>query len=292
MTDHFAAFSFVDRIDELVPATRARGSFAIPAHVRAFPSCLLAEAVGQLAAWVSMAHIDFRGRPVAALASETRFLRDARAGDMLTLAVEIESCDDEAVAYHGHASIRGERVIELVDCLGPMLPLAEFDDPAAMRAWLGQLTGEGATPGRFRGVDLPVPVAIATSAPGVAEAVLAVPSQAGFFNDHFPRRAVFPATLMLDAQIGVALRLARGSGRWPADVALAPVRMTHVKVRSFTEPGSTLRLRAEMRASDGDEVTFMLAALAGERTVATARVVIAAVGVAMGTMPAETGTRP
>lgn len=291
MTDHFAAFSFVDRIDELVPASRARGSFAIPQHVRAFPACLVAEAVGQLAAWVSMAHIGFRGRPVAALASETRFLRDVRPGDTLTLEVEIESCDDEAVAYRGHAAVGGERVIELVDCLGPMLPLAEFDDPAAMRAWFDRLTGEGATPGRFRGVDLSVPVAIAPGAPGVAEAELLVPAQARFFNDHFPRRAVFPATLMLDALIDVALRLARASGRWSTDAQLAPLRMTHVKVRAFTEPGSTLRLRAGMRASEGDEATFMLTALAGERTVATARVVIAEKGVESGVMPVETEAR-
>jgi len=291
MTDHFAAFSFVDRIDELVPATRARGTFAIPPHVRAFPACLLAEAVGQLAAWVSMAHIDFRGRPVAALASETRFLRGAHPGDTLTLAVEIESCDDEAVAYRGHAEIGGERAIELVDCLGPMLPLADFDDPAAMRAWCARLTGDGAASGRFGGVDLAAPVALPAAAPDTAEAVLTVPARAAFFNDHFPRRAVFPATLMLDAQIGVALDLARASGHWPAEATLAPVRMTHVKVRAFTEPGSTLRLRAQMRPAAGNEATFMLTALAEERTVATARVVIADTGVASGLAPLETGAR-
>lgn len=288
MTDHFAAFSFVDRIDELVPGSRARGSFTIPPQLHAFPACLVAEAVGQLAAWVSMAHIGFRGRPVAALASETRFAGSARPGDTLTLSVEIESCDDEAVAYHGHAAVGGRRVVELADCLGPMLPLPDFDDPAAMRGWLDRLTGEGAPPGRFRGVDLPAPVATVTSGPDVAEAMLAVPSQASFFNDHFPRRPVFPATLMLDAQIGVALRLAQATGRWPG-AELAPVRMTHVKVRSFTEPGSTLLLRAAMRPSDGDQATFMLSALAGERTVATARVVIAPVDAATRAVPTATG---
>ena len=80
MSDHFAAFSFVDRITEFVPGTRAKARFAVPAGLASFPSCLVAEAVGQLAAWVAMAHIDFRGRPVAALASETRFHRDVRPG--------------------------------------------------------------------------------------------------------------------------------------------------------------------------------------------------------------------
>ena len=107
MTDHFAAFSFVDRITEYEPGRRARGSYAVPADVPAFPSCLVAEAVGQLAAWVAMAHIDFRGRPVAALANETRFRSDVTPGDTLDLAVDIESCDDDAVAYAGRARVDG-----------------------------------------------------------------------------------------------------------------------------------------------------------------------------------------
>ena len=101
MPPHFAAYSFVDRITEFVPAKHARGQFAIPPQLPGFSSCLVAEAVGQLAAWVSMAHIDFRGRPVAALATETRFRRDAVPGRMLDLAVEIDDCDEDAVAYSG-----------------------------------------------------------------------------------------------------------------------------------------------------------------------------------------------
>src|SRR5437762_2871011 len=85
------------------------------------------QAVGQLAAWVSMAHIDFRGRPVAALATETRFHGDAIPGRTLELAVDIDDCDDDAVAYSGSASVDGKTIIELIHCLGPMLPVAEFD---------------------------------------------------------------------------------------------------------------------------------------------------------------------
>lgn len=275
MADHFAAFSFVDRITGLVPGTRASGTFAIPAGIRAFPQCLMAEAVGQLAAWVAMAHIGFRGRPVAALATETRFLRAAKPGDTLDLHVEIDSCDDEAVAYRGWADIAGERAIELVDCLGPMLPLAEFDDPAAMAARFELLAGAGAPAGRFRGVDLPRATRGGGTPGESAEGTLAVPGAAPFFNDHFPRRPVFPATLMLDAQIRLALDLAAESPQWPAGAALQPVRMTHVKVRSFTPPGTQLGLTATMRPVAAGEATFMLAAQAEGRTVATARVVIA-----------------
>lgn len=263
MSDLFAAFSFVDRIVDFTPGARARGTFVIPAGVASFPSCLVAEAVGQLAAWVAMDHIDFRGRPVAALAMETRFLREARPGDKLELAVELESCDDEAVAYRGWADVDGVRTIELNDCLGPMLPLDEFDSPDALRERLEVLRDTGAAPGRFRGIDDFWLEPGALVAGRSAAATLHVPESAPFFRDHFPRRAVFPATLLLNEMIRLAL--AAGSSG-------VPTRMTNVKVRSFTPPGQALELSAELATSSGRLTVASLSARAEGRMVATARV--------------------
>jgi hypothetical protein len=92
---HFAAFSFVDRIDVFEPRRLVRGRYRVPPDVR-FPACLAAEAVGQLAAWVSMDAVGYRGRPVAALAGDTRFHGDVPSGAVLELAADVESCDDEA----------------------------------------------------------------------------------------------------------------------------------------------------------------------------------------------------
>ena len=146
MVDHFAAFSFVDRITELEPGKRARGTFAIPAGIDAFPPCLMAEAVGQLAAWVAMSRIEFRGRPVAALANETRFLRAAKPGDVLELEVEIHDVDDEAVAYQGHADIDGV----LIPFDGPALEWGDWvrhperSDLVVSREMVGAIEGLGA----------------------------------------------------------------------------------------------------------------------------------------------------
>jgi 3-hydroxymyristoyl/3-hydroxydecanoyl-(acyl carrier protein) dehydratase len=255
---HFAAFSFVDRITAFEPGQRARAVFAVPAQIERFPSCLVAEAVGQLAAWVAMDAIGFRGRPVAALANETTFHAEVRPGDMLELAVEIEHCDDEAVAYAGSAQVAGKRVIELVDCLGPMLPVADFDAPEALAGRLELLRGDGAPPGRFGGVE-PARIEPIAGEPGAA--LLHVPAEAPYFADHFPRRPVFPATLMLDALIGLAMRVAP-----PGHV---PAKLTHVKVRSFTEPGAVLRIEAVPAAADATRI--QLSVRAGDRTVATAR---------------------
>jgi 3-hydroxymyristoyl/3-hydroxydecanoyl-(acyl carrier protein) dehydratase len=273
---HFAAFSFVDRIVEFVPGQRARGIYAVPAGIAAFPACLVAEAVGQLAAWVSMEAVGFRGRPVAALAGETRFLAPVAPGSTLTLAADVEHCDDEAVSYAGWAEVDGVRVIELIDCFGPLLPVAEFDAPAALAARLATLRGAGAAPGRFGGI------APFVTTPGVAvdaatrTAVLAVPESAPFFADHFPLRPVFPATLLLDAGIGLALELAAHLPDWPAGAAPRVMRMTRVKVRSFTPPGARLELAATLQDHADGRATIALAAGAEGRSVATARVEIVA----------------
>ena len=272
MGDHFAAFTFVDRITEFAPGTRARGLFSIPGGIHEFPSCLVAEAVGQLAAWVAMNQVDYRGRPVAALATETRFYGDVQPGDTLELGVDIEDCDDDAVAYGGWARVNGARVIELFHCLGPMLPLENFDSPDALRKHFEVLRGGGSPEGRFEGVEAPAAV-VTEHVPGrSARASLHVPTHARFFADHFPRNPVFPATLLLDSQIRLAKKLAAET--FGANVV--PVRMTHVKMRSFITPGQQVEIEAKLTPQDVSAGRIGLRANVDGKTVATARVEFAA----------------
>ena len=274
-TDHFAAYSFVDRIVEFERGKRARGTFAIPHAIDAFPAAFVAEAVGQLAAWVAMENIDFRGRPVAALATETRFRRAVEPGQTLALDVDILECDDDAVAYNGRASVDRDEVIELADCLGPMLPVADFDAPEALRERLQLLRGDGAPPGRFRGV-VPMRVDVTHHDPGVSiRGTLDVPGDAPFFADHFPRKPVFPATLLLDAQMSLATTLAREA---PAmrEFSPQPIRATHVKMRSFIAPSQRLELNAELAPMHDGVVRAMLSARTDDRLVASARLELAA----------------
>jgi 3-hydroxymyristoyl/3-hydroxydecanoyl-(acyl carrier protein) dehydratase len=275
MDEHFAAFSFVDRITALDPGKSARGLFAIPAGIREFPRALVAEAVGQLAAWVAMGKIEFRGRPVAALAAETKFYEQPRPGQMLELGVELADCDDAAVAYGGWARIGGNRVAELAHCLGPMLPGADFDSTDALRERFALLCGDGAPPHRFQGVDLDRPV-VTEHVPGESiRARLQVPEEAPFFRDHFPRRPVFPATLMLDAQMQLAGKLAEESPM-AASGPLSLRRMTNVKVRSFTTPGQTIELGADATPRDDGTLRVALSATHEDKIVATCRVEFAA----------------
>ena len=275
MTAHFAAFSFVDRITEFIDVSRARGFFWIPQGLQVFPSCLVAEAVGQLAAWIAMSNVDFRGRPVAALATETRFLGVVLPGDVLELAVEIEDCDDNMVAYGGNASVEGRQMIELKHCLGPMLPVEDFDAPDALRERLSLLRDRGAPRGRFPGVDLPETVVIERVPGKSLRANLNVPREATFFADHFPRNPVFPATLLLDAQIRVAAELVEKSCG-PQFASPVASRMTHFKMRSFITPGQEVELAATLSGQDALAARVMLSAHVAGKSVATARVEFAA----------------
>ena len=281
MVEHFAAFSFVDRITEFEPGQHARGRYFVPRGIASFPSCLVAEAVGQLAAWVAMAHVGFRGRPVAALANETRFHGDIEPGSTLELVVDVESCDEHAVAYAGRARVGESDAIELVDCLGPMLPVEEFDSPAELAARFDLIRGTGAPAGAFRGVVAPRVVRTDGVRGESGSATLHVPESAPYFGDHFPRRPVFPATLLLDAQIGHAMGIANEATCWPAGTKPAPSRMTHVKMRSFIPPGATLEIDAELAPGDAGSATIRLGARMKGKIAATARleVVAASVGV-------------
>jgi len=276
MPDRFSAFSFVDRITALEEGRRVRGRFAIPAGLPAFSICLVAEAVGQLAAWVAMAQSEFRGRPVAALSREMRILGEAAPGDILDLGVEIESCDPEAVAFDGWARLGDTPVLELRRCLGPMLPLEDFDAPEAVRRDFETLCGPSARPGRFRGVE-ELDLRLIDRAPGQRlRAAISVPVSAPFFADHFPRRPVFPAALLLDAQIRLALRLAGET--LPPGQRLRPSRVADVKMRSFILPGHAVEIETEVRSATDGAAELTLAAMADGKRVATGQVEIVSQG--------------
>ena len=275
MAERFSAFSFVDRITKLEPGSGATGRYTIPGHLPRFPMCLVAEAIGQLAAWVSMSHLGFRRRPVAGLAGEALFFGSVMAGQVLDLAVELEGCDEDAVAYGGSARIDSRPVLELRHCVGPMLAMEEFDAPDAVRGDFEVLCGPGAPAARLRVLPQPE-VTVIERVPGRSlVATLQVPESAPFFGDHFPRRPVFPGTLLLDRQIELAVQLAREAAHAGPDATLAPARVTDVKMRSFIAPGQAVEIRVELQPQDATTFTAALVARVGGKQVAIGRVTIA-----------------
>ena len=281
MDFHFRAFSFVDRITSLQPRTRITGSYAIPSGLDDFPSSLAAEAIGQLAAWAAMAAVDFKSRPVAGLAGRIDLLAPVRPGQVLDLDAELESVDEEAVAYCGSARADGTPVIRLQHCVGPMVPVADFDNPLAVRDRFALLCGPGAIPGAFIGIpSLPLE-RTGGDAGQCLRATLRVPVTAALFGDHFPRRPVLPGTLLMNANLQLASALAAeipvpsGCDAWVLRTIL------DVKLRAFIPPGEVLEFEAELdECSDHTAVltvetrSFDKSRAGGKRVVGSARVLL------------------
>jgi 3-hydroxymyristoyl/3-hydroxydecanoyl-(acyl carrier protein) dehydratase len=243
MDGHFRAFSFVDRIIRFEPGIRVSGQYAIPATLDAFPASLVAEAVGQLAAWAAMAAVDCSHRPVAGIAGAIELLAPVCPGQVLDLAAELESVDTETTGYCGTAHVNGTPVIRLRDCVGPMVPVVDFDNPQSVRDRLTLLRTVGTAPGAFGGLPA-LPLERCGGEPGQrARARLSVPADAPFFADHFPRRPVFPGTLLMHANLQTAALLAAevasGGGAW------VPRIISDVKLRTFISPGDILDLEAK-----------------------------------------------
>jgi 3-hydroxymyristoyl/3-hydroxydecanoyl-(acyl carrier protein) dehydratase len=272
MADRSGAFSLVDRITSLEPGRRARGCFTIPAALPGFSICLVAEAIAQLAAWVAMAQSEFQRRPVAALSKEMRAPGEAAPGDILDLGVEIVPSEPEAVAFDGWARVGDTPVLELHRCLGPMLPLEDFDAPEAVRRDFETLCGPSGRTGRFQGIEeLHLTVIDRVPCQRLCAAI-SVPVSAPFFADHFPRRPVFPATLLLDAQIRLALRLA-GEVATPGQ-RLRLAKIADVKMRSYILPGQRVEMETTLWSVTDGVAELTLAARVDGKRVATGRVEI------------------
>jgi 3-hydroxymyristoyl/3-hydroxydecanoyl-(acyl carrier protein) dehydratase len=238
------SFLFVDRIDTL-DAECARGQLDLGQVGGDLPAWLVAEAIGQLAGWIAMQRTDFRSRPVAALVADLRLGNHGACtrGGILTLEARIDRFDGRAILYSGTARCGETVVAELRRSVGPLLPLELFDDPDSMRRRAAELrAGQG--PRRTLG-SLPRGAlsAIEARPDGSRRARLDVPAAAPFFADHFPRRAVYPATLLADAQAQLGLAVA--AAMLGVDVArVEVVELRDFKVRAFTEPGQQLALEA------------------------------------------------
>jgi 3-hydroxymyristoyl/3-hydroxydecanoyl-(acyl carrier protein) dehydratase len=267
---HFRAFSFVDRITSLNPGVSIRGQYSIPSNLGVFPTSLVGEAIGQLAAWAAMAALDFRRRPIAGIAGMVEYLSPARPGQVLELGVDIESLDDEAVSYNGSASADGVPVIRLTHCVGPMMAVEELDDPKMMAERFALIRGRGAEPGGFNGAAALAVMGVNGSDKQVRHGSLHVPASADFFADHFPRKPIFPGSLLLHSN----LELASGF------VAELPVRVNgskwklrtvrDVKLRAFVLPGETLQTEIKLEEQTERVVSLSFETRNAKRTVGRA----------------------
>jgi 3-hydroxymyristoyl/3-hydroxydecanoyl-(acyl carrier protein) dehydratase len=274
MNPHFRAFSFVDRITRLKPGDSAWGSYTVPAALADFPISLAAEAVGQLAAWAAMSALDFKVRPVAGIAGRVDLLAPIRPGMTLDLRVALKTVESDAVAYGGEVRINGQPVVQLEDCVGPMVDVSDFDDPLAVRARFELLRAEGAAPGAFREVPIIPLIRGSGERAQSLSATLTVPAVAPFFGDHFPRRPVFPGTLQMQANLDLVSWLAAELPHSLPGVVWCPEAISDVKLRAFIAPEDVLELEAKLIALSEEAAIVSVETRRRERLAGSARVLL------------------
>ena len=257
MSGHFSAFSFVDKIDSVEVGKSISGRYFISESCEHFKRSLCCEAVGQCAAWSAMAAMDFQYRPVAGITSSIEFLGEARPGETLVMTAEISRADAEAVTYSGLGTVDGREIVRLNRCLGPMLPMTDFDEPALVEARWNKLRNEGAEPGLFPGVR-DFFVTITSKEDDRVEGKFTVPRDEGFFEDHFPAKPVFPGTLFMDLCVQFAEEL--------TDEGMRPTGISNAKLRDFMGPGDELFLNAQ-RKSDSIVEIFLDDGIRAKRVV-------------------------
>ena len=155
-----------------------------------------------------------------------------------------------------------------------MLPLEEFEDPQAARERFALLRGGGAKPGGFRGIP-----ALSLDRTGgkngeSLSATLRVPETAPLFADHFPRRPVFPGTLLMHMNLQLAAELAN---EIPPPKNGAPWmlrKISNVKLRAFIPPGDTLELEAKLMECLEDSATIGIEIRKENRRVGGARLLL------------------
>lgn len=235
-------FSFVDQITQIEDGS-IRGRFAVPDHFGGAPDWLMVEAIGQLAGWFAMCGSDFSKRPVAATVGRIDFSEPRRPRGVLDLSATIERTDRRAVLYRGAVACEGVEVVKLARCIGPLLPMEMFDDPQHVRSRFEAL--RGGSPVELWSSRDTIPAAsvsdLSMGEDGRGSAHFRVGEDAALFSDHFPRHAVVPATILIEAMCGVG---AATVGRVLGRESVLFTRVNQVKVRRFTEPGQSLAIEA------------------------------------------------
>ncbi len=248
-------FLFVEKISHL-SAESISGSkhFGIDEPLRYRPLAgesdiapgALSEAIGQLASWLCIQKNAFTARPVFLFADQIKIHGAVAAGSTVDLHADIQQMDQETFRFSGTASVAGEPKVQIKNCSGYFMPLAELEDPEVAKQRFQAMTAGGlkldGVSGRPFGFD------------GLAgETLTLIPRQAirtlksfsanePFYKDHFPRFPVTPI-VMLNEMIGTAttcmLQLS-GAKR------LSPRELSGIKIRSFVKAGEPVEISIKL----------------------------------------------
>ena len=221
-----------------------------------FPTSLIGETLGQLAAWNVMEHLDFAKRPVAGVVASAKLVRRAF----------VDSLDESSVHYHSIARVGDEVVFTIDGALGPLLPMTDFIDIESARRQFTLINRPGAwpvnTPSSFDPIFKKIQRvnssmtfdALLTSESGVQlSAVKYINYAAPYFPDHFPKKPVLPLTILLECKLNLAREfIDRAHFATPYQA----VEMRRIKMNDFVLPGDILICYVKVKRQDEHELVL------------------------------------
>ena len=269
-------FLFVDRILHLNPGQNIQGLKHVSyddyylTHDATgrlhFPTSLVGETLGQLAAWAVMHHNHFTKRPVAGIVSKASFSRAVYPGETLFLDSTIDDLSDESVAYHSEGFVEDEKVFHIESALGPMMPMDSLISEHAARQQFEEIYH----PGEFTVTDTEHSDVIRSDIqpyvqfhydhilaiePGLSiKALKRVTRTAPWFPDHFPNKPVLPLTVLIESTMNLAREFLKHSEF--GQVAFEPIEIRRVKMNEFVTPGDEVVTLLKVKRHDDETLVL------------------------------------
>lgn len=255
-----------------------------------FPSSLVGETLGQLAAWHVMFANDFTFRPVAGVVHCAQSHEPVYVGSQLKLTSIIDNIDATAVHYHSVAKVNNTVVFTIEGALGPLLPMSQFIDKSVVISQFMQIYHPNEQQDSLTSVNIDAKL------PGVAKQILPVfmfdkiiscePGKsmlaeklitpaAPYFADHFPLNPVLPLTVLLETKINLAGLFLEKSG-FAQTYRIEKLR--RIKMNGFVYPGNSLICLLTVVFQDANQLILQCRSEVNSKRVCIVEIVMQSTG--------------
>jgi 3-hydroxymyristoyl/3-hydroxydecanoyl-(acyl carrier protein) dehydratase len=215
---------------------------------------VISEAIGQLVSWMALRDNDFSGRPVFLFATSIDLGQSVPAPATIDLEAWITDRSEDSFIFSGTAKIGGKTIVEIKDCGGYFMPLADLEDPMVTRQRYGTLSTAGLSANpespAFQFSSLVDVVTELVPDKSISTAKVFRQDEP-FYPDHFPRFPVTPIVVINEMIAEATRRLVAENPATQGNIA--PVAVQDLKIKSFLRPGDTAVVNVKITESTGDD---------------------------------------